>query len=122
MHKQNFGAAMRPVAALMMTAALAALADETFVRQQIVANNQTRAIATRTFEDLGFKVFPSDANFILVDIQRKPEEFQAACRERGIAVGRPFPSLPTHSRISIGTAEEMQKAAAVFKAVLAKKA
>ena len=105
-----------------IAAAIAALADETFVRQQIVANNQTRAIAAKTFEDLGFKVFPSDANFILVDVQRKPEEFQAACRERGIAVGRPFPSLPTHSRISIGTAEEMQKAAAVFKAVLAKKA
>lgn len=105
-----------------VAAALAALADEAFVHQQIAANNQTRAIAAKTFEDLGFKVFPSDANFILVDVQRKPEEFQAACRARGIAVGRPFPGLPTHSRISIGTAEEMQKAAVVFKAVLAKKA
>jgi len=105
-----------------IAAALAVLADEALVRQQVLANNQTRAFAAKTFEDLGFKVFPSDANFILVDVQRKPEEFQAACRERGIAVGRPFPSLPTHSRISIGTALEMEKAAAVFKAVLSKKA
>lgn len=105
-----------------VAAALAALSDEGLVRQQVQANNQTRGAAAKGFEDLGFKVYPSDANFILVDVQRKAEEFQAACRERGIAVGRPFPGLPTHSRISIGTAEEMQKAALVFKAILAKKA
>lgn len=105
-----------------IAAALAALADEAFVAQQVTANNQTRAFTTKTFEELGFKVFPSDANFILVDVQRKPDEFAAACRERGFSVGRPFPGLATHSRISIGTAEEMQKAAVAFKAILAKKA
>ena len=101
-------------------AALAALKDAALVRQQVQRNNETRAATTRTFQDLGFKVFPSDANFILVDVKRSAESFQAACREQNVFVGRPFPGLPTHSRISIGTAEEMQRAAAVFKAVLAK--
>jgi histidinol-phosphate/aromatic aminotransferase/cobyric acid decarboxylase-like protein len=36
----------------------------------------------------------------------------------GIAVGRPFPPLTTHSRISIGTLEEMQRAYEVFEQVL----
>jgi histidinol-phosphate/aromatic aminotransferase/cobyric acid decarboxylase-like protein len=42
-----------------------------------------------------------------------------ACRKEGIAVGRPFPPLTTHLRISIGTMEEMQRAAEVFRKVLA---
>jgi len=103
-------------------AALAALKDEALVRQQVQRSNEARASMTRTFQDLGFTVFPSDANFILVDVKRAPEEFQAACRERGVLVGRPFPGLKTHSRISFGTAEEMQRAAAVFKAVLSRPA
>jgi|CXWL01.1.fsa_nt_gi histidinol-phosphate aminotransferase len=107
---------MLPVTSV--AAALAALADQPSIREQVVANNRTRATAARDFEELGFKVFPSDANFILVDVRRKPEDFRTACRERGIAVGRPFPGLDTHSRISIGTAEEMRRAAEVFKAVL----
>ncbi len=99
-------------------AAMAALKDEGLVRRQVQRNNETRGLATRTFQNLGFTVLPSDTNFILVDVKRTPEEFQAACRERGVFVGRPFPGLKTHSRISFGTAEEMQRAAAVFKAVL----
>jgi histidinol-phosphate aminotransferase len=71
---------------------------------------------------MGFTVFPSDANFILVDVKRPPDEFRAACRERGVLVGRPFPGLKAHSRISFGTPEEMARAAAVFKAVLGKPA
>jgi histidinol-phosphate aminotransferase len=101
-----------------VAAALAALGDDALVRSQIRANNEQRAAAARAFTDLGFKVYPSDANFILVDVRRKPEAFQAACRERGVAVGRPFPGLPTHARISIGTAEEMRRAATVFKDIL----
>ena len=103
-------------------AALAALKDEALVKQQVQRSNEARASMTRTFQDLGFTVFPSDANFILVDVRRAPEDFQAACRERGVLVGRPFPGLKTHSRISFGTAEEMQRAAAVFKAVLSRPA
>lgn len=103
-----------------VAAALAALGDEAFIAQQVQANRATRASTTKMFQDLGFKVFPSDANFILVDVQRKPEDFQNACRERGVLVGRPFPGLKTHARITLGTAEEMQRAAAVFKAVLTK--
>jgi histidinol-phosphate/aromatic aminotransferase/cobyric acid decarboxylase-like protein len=34
-------------------------------------------------------------------------------------VGRPFPPLTTHARISIGTMEEMRQAAGVFREVLA---
>ena len=124
-HKDTIAALrLRTTSGLLPTAsiaaALAVLNDEGLIQAQVQANKVNRATATRVFQDLGFKVFPSDANFILVDVKRKAEDFQAACRAQGVAVGRPFPGLATHSRISIGTADEMQRAAAVFKAVLAK--
>jgi histidinol-phosphate aminotransferase len=54
----------------------------------------------------------------MADIGRDTVAFASACRARGIAVGRPFPPLNTHSRISIGTLEEMQRACGVFEQVL----
>ncbi|MBK5255189.1 MAG: aminotransferase class I/II-fold pyridoxal phosphate-dependent enzyme [Vicinamibacteria bacterium] len=105
-----------------VAAALAAIGDESLIRDQVQSNRAARTAITKSFQNLGFKVFPSDTNFILVDVQRKPEDFRAACRERGVMVGRPFPGLPSHARISIGTLDEMQRAATVFKTVLAKTA
>jgi histidinol-phosphate aminotransferase len=46
------------------------------------------------------------------------EDFQQACRAEGVRVGRPFPPLWTHCRISIGTMDEMQRAVKVFDKVL----
>ena len=101
---------------------MAAMKDDAFVKLQVKRNNEARAALTKTFETLGYAVSPSDANFILVDVRRPPEHFQAQCRELGVLVGRPFPGLKTHSRISFGTPEEMERAAGVFKQVLSKTA
>ncbi len=103
-------------------AALAALRDEGLVRTAVQRNKAARAAASRLFEDLGFKVFPSDANFILVDVKRPAGDFQAACKKQGVLVGRPFAGLKTHSRISFGTPEEMVRAGAAFKAILSQPA
>ena len=103
-----------------VAAAIAALGDETLVREQVQGNRAARAATVKAFQDLGFKVFPSEANFILVDVQRTPEEFIAACRQHNVSIGRPFQGLRTQVRISIGTADEMQRAAVVFKNILAK--
>lgn len=81
-----------------------------------------RAAITKSLRDLGLNVLQSDTNFILVDVRQKPAEFQAACKESNVIVGRPFPGLPSHARISVGSVEEMQRAALVLKSVLAKKA
>ncbi|MEO8360430.1 MAG: aminotransferase class I/II-fold pyridoxal phosphate-dependent enzyme [Vicinamibacteria bacterium] len=105
-----------------VAAALAALGDTSLVRLQVQETKAQRAAVTRTFQAMGLTVFPSEANFVLVDVKRKPEAFQAACRERGVLVGRPFPGLESHSRISIGSSDEMRQAFEVFKAVLAQTA
>ena len=65
------------------------------------------------------KASESQGNFLFVDVGRPAKDFREACAKQGVIVGRDFPPFEkTHARISVGTMEEMQKAAAVFRGVL----
>ena len=100
-------------------AGLASVDDESYLARERARNTEVRAFTIKMFADLGFQATDSETNFLLVDIKRPARDFAAACAQQGVLVGREFPPLEkTHSRISIGTMEEMQKAAVVFKAVL----
>jgi histidinol-phosphate aminotransferase len=107
------------VGALAQVAALAALEDATALPREQRANRVARDFTAKLFTDLGYQVVPSQANFILVNVRRDAREFQTVCREQGLLVGRPFPPLTQWSRISIGTSAEMERAAPVFRRVLA---
>jgi len=98
--------------------AIAALGDKDLEARERARNAEARAFTVKRLEALGAKVPVSHANFVMADIGRDTVAFATACRARGVAVGRPFPPLSTHSRISIGTAEEMQRACDVFEQVL----
>lgn len=104
---------------LAAAAALASIPDTAHIERERVLNRQAKELTTRFFHDGGYTVTPSDANFMMIDIRRDARAFQRACRERGILVGRPFPPLTTHVRISMGTIDEMRRAIDVFKQVLA---
>jgi histidinol-phosphate aminotransferase len=116
--------AMRPwrianaVNALAAQTALACVGDSEYVALERRRNREARTYTRELFERLGYPVVPSDANFLLVDIRREVAPFREECRKRGVLVGRPFPPLATHCRISIGTLAEMQQAAPVFRALL----
>ena len=99
-------------------AALAALEDSGLEARERSRNADVRAYTVKRLEAQGARVAPSHANFVMADIGRDTVAFARACRTSGIAVGRPFPPLDTHSRISIGTMAEMQKACDVFERVL----
>ena len=99
-------------------AALAALEDSGLEARERSRNADVRAYTVKRLEAQGARVAPSHANFVMADIGRDTVAFARACRSSGIAVGRPFPPLDTHSRISIGTMAEMQKACDVFERVL----
>ncbi len=103
---------------LSTAAALAALSDQPRVAEQRKANHDARAFIVRTFKDEGYDAAESEANFVMVNVRRDIRTFQTACRERGVSVARPFPPLMTHARVTIGTMEEMKRAAAVFQEVL----
>ena len=100
-------------------AAIAALEGKDRLVQQHKLNHDVREMTRRALEAAGFRVAASEANFIMVDIRRDSKQFQDDCRKLGVMVGRPFPPLMTHARISIGTEAEMRRAIEVFRKVLA---
>jgi histidinol-phosphate aminotransferase len=99
-------------------AAIAALGDAALEPRERARNAEARAYTVARLEALGAKVPVSHANFLMADIGRDSVGFRDACRGKGVAVGRPFPPLQTHTRISVGTLEEMQRACTVFEQVL----
>lgn len=96
----------------------AALTDTGFEARERARNAEARAYTVARLESMGAKVPPSHANFVMADIGRDSVAFARACAGKGVAVGRAFPPLTTHSRISIGTMEEMRRACDVFASVL----
>jgi histidinol-phosphate aminotransferase len=103
-------------------AAMTSLADKTYYRAQQDLNRKTRDWTTAALTALGYPPIKSHANFVMVDVKQPSTAFQAACKEKGVLVARPFPPLTNYSRISIGTPEEMKTAMDVFEAVLGAKA
>ncbi len=107
------------VNALVAPAAAAALGDEGLIARERARNHAAREFTRAALADLGYPPIPSEANFVMVDVRRDVREFNRACAGHGVLIGRPFPPLLTHARISIGTMEEMRAALDVFKQVLA---
>jgi histidinol-phosphate aminotransferase len=104
---------------LAVAGALAALADHsTHLERERRLNHDSKAYTRNFFEKAGYKVTPSEANFMMIDIRRDAKKFKDDCKAHGVLVGRPFPPLTTHARISIGTADEMRRATEIFKRVL----
>ncbi len=100
-------------------AAIASLPLTAHVDGEKQRNRAARELTRKAFASWGFQAGPSEANFIMVDIRRDAGAFQKACRAEGVLVGRVFPPLTTHTRISIGTDAEMRRAIEVFRKVLA---
>jgi len=105
---------MRPystgtVNALVKWGGVAALKDtesEAFVRRTTL---ELRKKTAAELESLGYDVIPSETNFFMVYTGRPVQEVQADFRKRDVLVGRPFPPMLDYLRVSIGTAEEMDR-------------
>src|SRR6185436_8464667 len=96
-----------------------AVADQAHIALEQRRNRTTLAYTRAFFERAGFKVAESHANFMMVDIRRDAKQFKLDCIKQKVAVGRQFTSLPTWTRVSVGTMEEMRKALGVFRTMLA---
>ena len=102
-----------------VAAAIAALGDPKHIDAERDRNTKVRAFTVKALDEFGCKTADSQGNFLFVDVGKPAKEFREACAKQGVVVGRDFPPFEkTHVRISIGTMDEMQKAAAVFRTVL----
>ena len=100
--------------------ALASLADTGRVAREQALNREAREHTRRFFVDAGFAPADAQANFLMVDLRRDAAAFRDACRAEGVLIGRLFPPLRTHARVSIGTMDEMRRATDVFRRLLAR--
>jgi histidinol-phosphate aminotransferase len=104
---------------LALVAAMTTLVDKAHIADEVRKNRDARAFTRKFFETAGYTVHSTDANFLMVDVHRDAKAFKMECVKHNVAIGRQFPALPTHARVSIGTMAEMKKAIPVFQKVLA---
>ena len=88
-------------------AAIAALADSEHVEATRKMNADGVELLTREFEALGFKVLPTQANFICVNIGPKARDLVAFLESNGMIIrGLTSFGMPEHVRITVGKPEE----------------
>ncbi len=76
-----------------------------------------RKKATDELTRLGYQVIPSETNFFMVHIRRDVTPVIAEFAKKGVLVGRKFPPMVEHLRVSIGTADEMDRFMVAFKEI-----
>jgi histidinol-phosphate aminotransferase len=104
---------------LQAVAGVAALKDTAHMDGERQENRRIREWTLAEFKAMGYDAPDSQTNFVFVNLRQPAAGFRDACRAQGVAVGRDFPPMEkTHTRISLGTMEDMQRAMAVFKQVL----
>jgi histidinol-phosphate aminotransferase len=110
------GLGMMPAPA--MAAATASLKVNGLVpgRRKAVADVRDDLCAWLSKKGYGF--IPSEANMVLVDGGRPGREVTQAMLRHKVAVGRSWPSLPTHVRVTVGTRDEMARFKAAFARVM----
>src|SRR4051794_19202164 len=113
---RSYGAGALP--ATGMVGAIASLKSKDLVptRRKLIAN--TREETVEWLEKKGYAVLPSEANMIMIDVRRPGRVFGMAMLKEKVAIGRTWPSMPNHVRVSIGTREEMAKFRAAFAKVM----
>jgi histidinol-phosphate aminotransferase len=106
--------------ALGLLAALASLGDDAHVARSRRANADARRITCQVLDELGLEWLPSHTNFVLHRVPGDQRDYIRRMREAGIWVGRPFPPLLGHNRLSFGTPEEMARFADVLRSFRAR--
>jgi histidinol-phosphate aminotransferase len=108
------------VNALTAAAGIASLGDPAHIAAERVENARVREFTLQAFRRLGYELNEPHTNHIFVDLGRPASQVRDACRALGVEVGRDFPPMEkTHTRVSLGTMDEMQRAMEVLRKVLA---
>lgn len=105
--------------AMAIAAGRASIVDADHVRTGKQRNTTTRKMVTDSLVSMGFRTLPSQTNFIMIDLGREVRPVIAALRAKDVHVGRLFPAMPKHLRVTIGTADQMQAFLGAFKTVIA---
>ena len=99
-------------------AALKDTASQASVKKMVV---DLRKKTTSELNAYGYETIPSETNFFMVNIGREIQPVIQEFLAKKVQVGRPFPPMTTHMRVSIGTADEMAQFMTAFKEIFPQK-
>ncbi|MGO8673476.1 MAG: histidinol-phosphate transaminase [Capsulimonadaceae bacterium] len=104
---------------IAQAAATAALGDQYHIRRAVVFNEAGRQYFYDQCERLGLAFVPSQANFVLIDVNRDSRTVFEALQRRGVII-RPGAGLglPSHIRVTVGTDPQNRRFVDALKAVL----
>lgn len=103
---------------MALAAATASLDDPDHVPNGQRLNKEAKQFTTSELEKMGYKSIPSQANFIMFDCKRPVVPLIKAMKEQNVHVGRLFPALPNHMRLTIGKKAEMEAFLAAFRQLM----
>jgi histidinol-phosphate aminotransferase len=96
-------------------AAIASLQDEGIVGRAIAVNEESKEIVHTTLDELGLEYLPTNTNFIMHRINGDLATYRGRMADEGLLVGRDFPPMLDHNRLSFGLPEEMDRWASAIK-------
>jgi len=104
---------------LAIAATLAALkSDGEFVERIHKMNAEVRDYVCQEVTAMGLQCIPSQTNFVMIGVNRPAKPLIEELKKRKLLVGRLFPSMPEHVRVSFGTMAEMKLFVKEFKDVI----
>jgi histidinol-phosphate aminotransferase len=105
-----------PITALV--AASASLKDAQLLPERKGINARVRGEVFAWLDRNGYSYIPSEANFFMLDTKRPAKPAIDAMAKQNVFVGRIWPSMPTYTRVTIGTAPEMEQFQAAWQKVM----
>jgi histidinol-phosphate aminotransferase len=113
---EPYGWNSMPVTAVV--AATCSLKDKQLIptRKKINADIRNETLSWMAANKYSF--VPSESNCFMVDVKRPGREFIDALEKKNVYIGRVWPVWPTHVRVTVGTAAEMETFKKAFKEVM----
>jgi len=105
-----------PITALV--AASASLKDARLVPERRRINASIRQETFQWLDRNGYSYIPSESNCFLLDTKRPGKQAIDAMAQQNVFIGRIWPIMPTHVRITVGTRDEMQQFQTAFQKVM----
>ena len=103
---------------MALAAANASLNDTDHLTMGRRLNTETKRFVRGELDAMRYQQIPSQANFIMIDVRRPVRPVIDGLNQRGVQVGRPFPTLPNHLRVTIGKQAEMETFLSAFRQVV----
>ena len=101
-----------------LAAAQAALGQTAHLDRSRRLNREIRDWVTGELAARSYKSIPSQTNFLMTDLRQDTGPVIDRLRQQRVEVGRRFPALPTHLRVTIGTRPQMERFLAALREVL----